>query len=134
MVENLKSALEEVNRIANKQARRNMVTRVVFNMTDAGQIRQIRDMIITAVLNFEVLSHIKMNELLLEVAVKQQELSQGMKNLSGIPQVPVEEKNEEKFSHCHVVRTRPGVTKPPGPAFVGSDPNTAFFFFFLNIH
>jgi len=113
MVGNLKAALEKVTRIAERQAMRNMVVRVIFNMTDAGQIRQTREMIVTAVSRFQVLSHIKMNELLLEVAAKQQELSEDLKNLS-TPRVEDEEEEEEddeEFSHPKQS------TKPP--AFVG---------------
>ena len=33
---------------------RNLVARVIFNMTDAGQIRQTREMIVTAVSRFQV--------------------------------------------------------------------------------
>jgi hypothetical protein len=95
MVGNLKTALEEVNTIAKRQAMRNMLVRIIFNMTDAGRIRQTREMIVTAVSRFQVLSHIKMNELLLEVAAKQQELSEGMKYLT-TPRVEEEEEEEEE--------------------------------------
>lgn len=33
---------------------RNLVVRLIFNMTDAGQIRQTREMITTAVARFQV--------------------------------------------------------------------------------
>jgi len=82
MVGNLKTALETVNKIAERQATRNMVVRIMFNMTDAGRIRQTREMIVTAISRFQVLNHIKLNELLLEVAANQQELSQNVKQLA----------------------------------------------------
>jgi hypothetical protein len=48
-------ALEEVNRIAKRQAMRSLVVRVIFNITDAGHIRQTREMINTAVSRFKVI-------------------------------------------------------------------------------
>jgi hypothetical protein len=117
MVGNLKTALEKVNKIAERQAMRNTVVRVIFNISDAGQIRQTRQMIITAVSRFQVLSHIKMNELLLEVAAKQQELSQDMKNL-GTPQEEEKEEEEEEEEEVEEFSQF-----PPNQAFVG--PNSA---------
>ena len=46
--------LEDVNRIAKRQATRNMVVRVVFNIADQGQIKRSRWMIDTAVSKFQV--------------------------------------------------------------------------------
>jgi len=129
MVGRLKTALENINRIAKRQAMRNMLVRILFNMTDAGQVRQTRQMINTAVSRFEVISHIMMNELLREVAAKQLELLQGMKNLntSGPPveegedeEEDEEEEEEEDEDHeDHFSHLPPNQTTRPALAFVG---------------
>jgi len=108
---------------------RSLVVRVIFNITDAGHIRQTREMINTAVSRFKVLSHIITNQLLLELAANQQELSQDVKNLSTLVQQKQqqeeeeeegegeeeEEEEEEEFSHGPA----------PSQAFVG--PNSALY-------
>jgi len=103
MVGNLKTALEQVTRIANRQANRNIVTRAIFNLTDAGKIRQTREMVNAAVSKFQVISHIKLNELLLEVAAAQQELAHDLKHLktdrvAGGEELEGEEGEEEEES------------------------------------
>jgi len=109
MVGNLKTALEKVNTIAKRQATRNIVVRVIFNMADAGQIRRTREMINTAVMRFQTLSGIKTIDLLLEVVKKQQELSEDMKTL-GTSRVEEEEEEE------HPKQT---TRSTHAPAFVG---------------
>jgi len=113
MVGNLKTTLEKINGIAKRQAMRNIVVRVIFNMTDAGRIRRARQMIETAATKFQVLSHIKTNELLLEVAAKQQELSEGMKSLS-TPRVEEEEEGEEEEEEEEFPHLPPKQTSSPG--------------------
>ena len=46
--------LDEVNKYARRQTKRNMMTRIVFNMTDAAKIRQSREKISMAVERFQV--------------------------------------------------------------------------------
>jgi hypothetical protein len=73
LVTDLKTALEDVNRIAMRQATRNMVVRVIFHMTDAGQIRRTREKIASAQSKFQVLCGMKIIDLLLQFAKKQEE-------------------------------------------------------------
>ena len=47
-------SLREVTQIAKKQVKRGLVVRVIYNMTDAGRIRQAREKINAAVARFQV--------------------------------------------------------------------------------
>jgi len=86
MVANLKKTIDEVDRFALKQTARNMAARIVFNMTDAARIRQSREKINQAVAKFQVLSHLKEQELLLDV-------QQGMNSIRD-EQIRVKEREE----------------------------------------
>lgn len=116
MVGNLKTALEKVTKIANRQANRNLVTRAIFNMTDAGRIRQTREKINAAVSQFQVISHIKLNELLLEVAATQQELAQDVKDLKTDRVEEAEEAEEEEEGSSHLPQNQ---TTGPAPNSMG---------------
>jgi len=80
MVNGLAKTLNKVNEIATQQNKRNKISRIIFYMADSGKIKQLREKITMTVEKFQVLSNIKMNDLLLEVKAMQQNLSTQIEN------------------------------------------------------
>ncbi|KAF8813201.1 hypothetical protein BYT27DRAFT_7181638 [Phlegmacium glaucopus] len=125
MVKELTNTLNEVSEIALKHTKRNIFDRVIFYMADAGKIRQAREKISTAVMKFQVVNHLKANDVLLEMLDMMKEISEQIKNRNESENMP-----EEEVEHTRrAPRAQHG---PTPPSVVGSNSASISGFSFSN--
>ncbi|KAF8813195.1 hypothetical protein BYT27DRAFT_7251165 [Phlegmacium glaucopus] len=108
MVKELTVTLDEVCKIALKHTNRNIFDRVIFYMADAGKIRQAREKINAAVIKFQVINDIKVNDVHVEMLDMMKKVSKQIENLNKAESMPEEEEEEEEEDTSRAPRPRAG--------------------------
>ncbi|KAF8813194.1 hypothetical protein BYT27DRAFT_7271112 [Phlegmacium glaucopus] len=94
IVTDLIDTLTEVNKIALKYTKRNIINRVIFYMADAGKIRQAREKMDAAVKKFQLVYHLRVVDVLFGMVEMMKEQIRDRNEVENMP-----EDNEGEVEH-----------------------------------